>query len=178
MPQDHPVSLAVLAWYRAGHGDVPLPLRHTRPPTTPGRLRPSSTSAPMIPWDLLKTQDRGWQGNGFLLSPSPTGHTDLCSLVPGAKGIFPPPAGTLGPPSPQRRVTGIGELAKGNPGKVLNSGKVEGLDTLGLGHGQEPPGVPRERAHTSETLNLCSLFAAWLPHPVPWASGPEEVFQG
>lgn len=33
--QDHPVSLAVLAWYRVGHGDVPLPLWHSQPPTAP-----------------------------------------------------------------------------------------------------------------------------------------------
>lgn len=61
---------------------------------------------------------------------------------------------------------------------MLNRGKVEEPDSLELGHGQEPPGVPRERAHTGETLNLCSLFAAWFPRPVPWASGPEEVIQG
>lgn len=26
-------------------------------------------------------------------------------------------------------------------------------------------GVPRERVHTGKTLNLCSLFGAWFPHP-------------
>lgn len=88
------------------------------------------------------------QENGFLFSPSPSGHTDLCSLVPGAKGILPTPTATLGLPSPQGRVTSTGDLAKGNREKVLNRGKVEGLDPLGLGHGQEPPGYPG-RGHTS-----------------------------
>lgn len=36
-----------------------------------------------------------------------------------------------GQPSPQRRVTSTGDLAKGNAGKVLNRGKVEGPDPLG-----------------------------------------------
>lgn len=43
----------------AGHGDVPLPLRHTGAPraTGPRGLRPSSTSALIIPWDPLMKWD-------------------------------------------------------------------------------------------------------------------------
>lgn len=71
------------------------------------------------------------QGNGFLLSPS---HTGLCSLVPWAKGIFPALVGTLGLPSPQRRVTSTGDLAQGNLGKVLTRGK-RGARHPGAGSG-------------------------------------------
>lgn len=56
-PQDHRIylnttmSLAVLALVQSRpQGSPPSPV-HTQPPTTPGRLRPSSTSALIIPWD-------------------------------------------------------------------------------------------------------------------------------
>lgn len=125
------------------------------------------------PCRYLQITEVPTQGNGFLLPPSPTGHTDLGSPVPRAKGISPPPPGTSGPPSPQRRVTSTGDPPRAMQGRCCAGGR----EVEGQGHGQEPPGVARERAHTGETLNLCSLFAAWLPRPVPRASGPEEVFQ-
>lgn len=75
------------------------------------------------PCRYLRSTEVPTQGNGFLLPPSPTGHTDLGSPVPGAKGISPPPPGTSGPPSPQRRVTSTGDPFKGNAGKVLRRGK-------------------------------------------------------
>lgn len=63
-------------------GCPPSPVAHLPTPPTPGRLRPSSCDPMGSP------NDRG-QKNGFLLSPGPTGHTDLAAWTQGPRASSP-----------------------------------------------------------------------------------------
>lgn len=165
VPQHHPVSLAVLALVQSRpRGSPPSPVEHLAPHNS---WKAEAILHLCSPDPTGFPNDPG-QENGFQLSPSPTGHTDLCSLVPGAKGILPTPAATLGPTQ---------SPAEGDKHWGSGQGQCREGAEQGEGRGAGSPGISRERAHTGETLNLCSLFAAWFPRPLPRARGPEEVVQ-
>lgn len=98
-------------------GMSPVPCGAPKSPHATARrwLRPSSTSAPMIPWDSPIKRDRGWPRKGSPLSPRPNSKRQtFTSQSRGGPRAPSPSAGTSGLPGPRRRVTSVGDPAKCN----------------------------------------------------------------